>query len=60
MLCVVLNWQKISKTISQKVFNFILWCFRRFLRFASKNLKMALLRGEIFYLDIGHIGYKKN
>ncbi len=59
MLNVVLNWHKISKTILEKAFFFILWNFYIFLVFVSKLWKTALLRGEIFFLEIGHTGYRK-
>jgi hypothetical protein len=54
MLNVVLDWQKIHKTVLEKAFFFSLWLFTSFLGFVSKNWKMALLRGEIYFLEIGH------
>jgi hypothetical protein len=33
--------------------------FEQSLSFASKNLKMAFLRGEKLFLEIDHIGYLK-
>jgi hypothetical protein len=55
-----MNWKNISKTILEKVFIFIFSSFFLILGFVSKNFKTALLRGEIIFLKIGHIGYKKN
>jgi hypothetical protein len=52
MLHVVLDRQKISETILEKAFFFILWRFYLFPVFVSQNLKKALLRGETFFHDI--------
>jgi hypothetical protein len=59
MLHVVLDRRKISKTILEKAFFFILWCFYLFSVFVSKNLKNVFLSGELFFLAIGHMGYQK-
>jgi hypothetical protein len=39
MLRVVLDWQKIDKTVSEKVFFFILWHFIFFMVLGLKNLE---------------------
>jgi hypothetical protein len=59
MLHVVLDRQKISETILEKAFFFILWRFYLFPVFVSQNLKKALLRGETFFHDIGRIACQK-
>jgi hypothetical protein len=41
MLHVVLNWQKISKTILEKAFFFIVWHFYLFLVFVLLNFKIG-------------------
>jgi hypothetical protein len=59
MLHVVLDWQKISKTILEK--HFSLYCGTSiFFWFLCRKIGIkALLRGEIFFLKLGHIGYQK-
>ncbi len=49
MLHVVLDRQKISKTILEKAFFFVLWCFYLFLIFVLINFKIGSLRGENFF-----------
>jgi hypothetical protein len=46
---VFLDGEKISKTILEKVFIFMFGGFFLIWVFVSKNLKMALLRVEIFF-----------
>ncbi len=58
MLRVVLDQQKNSKTILEKAFLFILWPF--FGPCVEKFYKWAHLRGEIYFLEIDHIGYQKS
>jgi hypothetical protein len=54
---VILDWEK---TILEKVFFFILSSFFLNWGFVSKHLKKALLGGEIFFLETGHIGYRNS
>jgi hypothetical protein len=55
---VFLDWEKIPRTNLEKVFFFFLGSFFLIWGFVSKNLKKALLRGNIFLLlEIGYIGY---
>jgi hypothetical protein len=54
MLHVVLDWQKVYKSILEKAFFFILCRFYLFLVLVLKNLENGP------FLEIGHIGYKKN
>jgi hypothetical protein len=55
-----LDWQKIYNPVLEKTF-FLIFCaisiFFGF--FCKKNKKIALLRGETFFLERGHIVYKK-
>jgi hypothetical protein len=51
---VFLDWEKISKIILEKAFIFILSADFLIWGFVSKILKLALLRGDIFFLEIGH------
>jgi hypothetical protein len=41
LLHVVLEWQKIYKTILEKEFFFIFWCFYLFLAFVLINFKIG-------------------
>jgi hypothetical protein len=51
MLHVVLDWQKISKTILEKAFFFILWCFYLFSIFVLINFKIGSSeRWKFFFL----------
>ncbi len=59
MLRVVLDWQKIYETVLEKALSFRFWRFYLFLVLVSKNLKMALLRGEFFFLNRSY-GVSKN
>jgi hypothetical protein len=49
LLHVVLEWKKIYKTILEKAFFLIFWCFYLFSAFVLINLKSTLLRGENFF-----------
>ncbi len=49
LLRVVLDWQKIYKTILEKAFFFNLWCYYLFSAFVLINFKISLLRGENFF-----------
>ncbi len=60
MLHVILDQQKTEKTVLEKAFFFLLRHFYLFWLLCRKIWKMALLRGEIFFLEIGHTGYKKS
>jgi hypothetical protein len=60
MLHVVFDWQNIYKIVLEKAFFFILWRFYLLFVLLSKNFKNDLLRGEIFFHEIGHIGYNLN
>jgi hypothetical protein len=57
---VLLDWEKISKTILEKVFIFIFSGLFLIFYLLSKYLKNGPLRGEVFFLEIGNIGYKKS
>ncbi len=60
MLGVVLDLQKIYKTILEKAFFFIL-CHSVFFWFLCKRiLKMPVLRGDFFFFEIGYLVYLKN
>ncbi len=59
MLHAVFDRQKTSKTILEKAFFFILWRFYLFSVFVSQHLKTALLWGDFFLFEIGHIRYQK-
>jgi hypothetical protein len=52
--------EKIYKIVLEKPFFFILWRFYRFLVLVWKNLKNGPSERTFFFLEIGHIGYKKN
>jgi hypothetical protein len=54
MLHTDLDWQNISKNILGKRFSFIGGCFYFKSALVSKNLKMAILGGDL-YFEIGHI-----
>jgi hypothetical protein len=56
---VFLSWEKISKTSLEKVFFLLCAVSSLFGVLCPKVWKTALLRGTIFFLEIGHIGYKK-
>ncbi len=59
MLHVVLNRQNISKTILEKAFFFIVWRFYLLMVFVLINFKIGPSEVNIFFLEIGHIGYQK-
>ncbi len=59
MLNVVLDWQKISKTILEKALFFILWCFYLFSIFVLINFKIGSSERWNFFLEIGQ-GIKKS
>jgi hypothetical protein len=53
---VVLDWQKISKTILEKAFFFIFWCFYLCSVLVLINFKISTSEVKIFLLEIGHTG----
>jgi hypothetical protein len=59
MLHVVLDWQKIYKTVLEKAFFFSFWHFYLFLVPVSKNLKNSPSERWNFFFEIGHMGYQK-
>ncbi len=60
MPLIFLDWEKISKTIFEKVFILIFSRFFLIWGIVSKHFKSALLRGDIFFLEISHIGFQKS
>jgi hypothetical protein len=58
-LHVVLDGRKTYKTVSEKAFFFILWYFYLFWFLYRKIWKMTLLSDEFFFIEIGHIWFKK-
>jgi hypothetical protein len=58
MLHVVLDWQKIYKTVLNKAVFFIWWRFY-FFGFYVKNVKNGPPERWHFFLEVGHIEYKK-
>jgi hypothetical protein len=60
MLHVVLDRQDICKTILEKAFFFIFFVFLSFFGFFVKKFQNRPFKEvNIFFLEIGHIGYKK-
>jgi hypothetical protein len=47
----ILDWLKIYKTVLGKAFFFILWRLNLF-------FILVLLKSEISFLEVGHIGFK--
>jgi hypothetical protein len=60
MLYVVLDWQKISKTILEKVFFFILWCFYLVSVFVLINFKIGPSERWTFFSWNKSYGVSKN
>ncbi len=58
MLHVFLDWQKISKSILEKVFS-LFFTFLSFLVFESKNMKNGPSDRLNFFPEPSHIGYQK-
>ncbi len=56
---VVLDRQKISKTVLEKAFFFIFWLFYLFLVFVLINSKISPSEVKFIFFEIGHIGYPK-
>ncbi len=60
MIHVFLNLEKISKTLLKKAFfPYILKHYLQKSVLVLKKIRKALLRDEVFFLEIGHIGFLK-